>query len=664
MLTDSAIPVLTLLDGRYIAVGTLGSGGQGTVYRAHPVGRPGQFVAVKQLHRTATDAPGRRRFERECDALRRLDGTPNITPLLDAGVDASGRSHLVTPVYDATCADRLASLGPLSTRETLRIGMAVSSALAAAHRVGIVHRDVKPSNVFVAPGRPGDDDEYVLGDFGVVRFDGVRTITSSLALSLAFAAPETIEDGTSSPTSDLYSLGATLYTLLCGRHPIEITTVDVDGGAGLGSLVRRIASQRPAPLGRSDVPADLSRLLDDLLAKRPAQRPRSADEVFGRLAHIASGALSATSVPSHRSQVRRRGVRIAAGTAFAVAAGLVLAGAAERPSVLDPIESLASEIVAMDGSHTRSGTAASSSEPNLEESRARFDRTDDPVRRAAPTIAPSPSSVAPAANEETAASPSSTFVPAPPAAVDATPVESPAVQSPPLPPAADATGTGGAPTTVSAGPCGDARTVLCESLDAGLAAWSDETDPSVASVALVDGGTRVGPVLQWTPTDAPLPGQSWVQRSFALPEPSTLNVRASIRVDARTGATEWFANVLAVTDEADRRWNVDASPGPDGSVLLGLYYVDAAGNGQYAGSGVVVTADVWHCVELSVDTSSTVGAALRIDGTGTATIDRALPDALGLAHTLRLGSGWTSSAATAPTIAYDDIAVSAGRLAC
>lgn len=194
----------------------LGHGGFSTVYRAvqRSVGRE---VALKIDHRVLLDAEDRDRFFREVHAAGLVSGHPHVVDIHDAGLTDAGRPYLVMELCPAgSLADRLRRSGPLPLPEVLSIGVAIADALATAHRLGIVHRDVKPANVLV--DRYGQPE---LADFGLAaRYDPSSESPATLeVLTPAYAAPEMFLSGRPTPAADVYGLAATLYALLSGRPP-------------------------------------------------------------------------------------------------------------------------------------------------------------------------------------------------------------------------------------------------------------------------------------------------------------------------------------------------------------------------------------------------------------------------------------------------------------
>ena len=231
------------------------------------VGPDGRPVAIKRLalHGSALDmARARQRIAREAETLLRLDH-PNIVRLLEV-IDDGDDLILVMPyLAGGTLADQVRTHGPLSPDQVRLLAPPLLSALAAAHRQGVVHRDIKPANVlFDADGRP------YLADFGVAS---LRDATSGLTASgmmvgtPEFMAPEQARGEDATAASDVFSLGATLAFAATGSPPY--------GRGDPRVLVSRAAKGKMAPLPPS-IPADLRRRLDPLLDRQARRRPTAA----------------------------------------------------------------------------------------------------------------------------------------------------------------------------------------------------------------------------------------------------------------------------------------------------------------------------------------------------------------------------------------------------
>ncbi|MEV5409328.1 serine/threonine-protein kinase [Thermopolyspora sp. NPDC052614] len=270
---DTATP--RLLVGRYRLHSPLGQGGMGTVWRAtdellH------QDVAIKEVRLPpeldeSERAELRERMLREARAAARLRSHPSIVTVLDVVVD-DGRPWIIMELVRARSLHQMIrEHGPMPAPQVARIGLSLLDALSAAHRAGILHRDVKPSNVLITP-----EGGVVLTDFGIASLSGDATLTHTGGLtgSPGFIAPERLRGEGDRPESDLWSLGATLYTAVEGRAPYHR---------------ERLEAMFTAPLLYDPDPmrlaGPLSHVLSGLLDKDPARR-LSADEAAWHLRAI------------------------------------------------------------------------------------------------------------------------------------------------------------------------------------------------------------------------------------------------------------------------------------------------------------------------------------------------------------------------------------------
>lgn len=261
----------------------LGSGGFADVYlyRDTDLDRP---VAIKVLRSTIDDAETRDGFIAESKLMAKVSGHPYIVQIYSNGVAADGRPYLVMQYYSGESYGNRIRARTLSVAETLEVGVHVSSALEAAHRAGIVHRDVKPSNLLTDDyGKPG------LTDFGIAG----AVSDGSLGFSPPYAPPEVVMDETAGDArGDVFSLSATLYALLAGRSPFESSQGDNTRTA----VTARVLNDHPFPLGRDDVASTLERLLAQGLSKDPETRPSSA-LAFGRSLQAVQQSLQHTPTP-------------------------------------------------------------------------------------------------------------------------------------------------------------------------------------------------------------------------------------------------------------------------------------------------------------------------------------------------------------------------------
>lgn len=255
----------------------LGSGGYADVHLYNQA-RPRRQVAVKVLKDSGLSERARQRFTAEADAMAGLGDHPNIVQVFAADVAADGRPYLVMMYYSRPNLGERASRERLDVSEVLRIGVHIAGAVDTAHRAGILHRDIKPANILVnSYGQPG------LTDFGIAAELAAADDDEDLGVSVPWSPPEVLyASGTPSVSSDVYSLGATLWHLLVGRSPFEVS----GGDNSYYALMQRIRDIPVPGTGRADVPASLERLLKQALAKNPAARPASALDTARTLQQI------------------------------------------------------------------------------------------------------------------------------------------------------------------------------------------------------------------------------------------------------------------------------------------------------------------------------------------------------------------------------------------
>jgi eukaryotic-like serine/threonine-protein kinase len=253
-LPPPAVPGLTGLT-------VLARGGYATVYRAtqESVGRE---VAVKVENRAFSSERDQRRFLREARASGRMSSHPHVVDLFDAGMTPDGHPYLIMELCDGSYADRIKTL-PLSAGEAREVGMKIADALADAHALGVLHRDVKPANILIS--RFG---EPALADFGLAVLAETRDTSITLeVLTPAYAPREMFRAGTPpSPAADVYSLCATLYALLRGRPP----RWQDDRNPSLVTLLELF--ERPVP-DLPGVPAVLLEVLRSGMTNEPGARP-------------------------------------------------------------------------------------------------------------------------------------------------------------------------------------------------------------------------------------------------------------------------------------------------------------------------------------------------------------------------------------------------------
>jgi tRNA A-37 threonylcarbamoyl transferase component Bud32 len=244
---------------------TIGSGGFADVY-LYEQHLPRRRVAVKVLATDAFDDRAVERFRDEANLMAQLSTHPSIVTIHQAGIAESGQPYLVMEYCaQPTFGDRFRST-PISVTETLAVGVQLAGAVETAHRAGILHRDIKPANILVT-----DYHRPALADFGIAGTLGSAHAVD--ALSVPWAAPEVLTDEpTLRVSSDVYSLGATLYSLLAGRAPFELPGGDNSPEA----MGLRIRTESLPPIGRPDVPPAVEEAVAVALATTPSARYTSA----------------------------------------------------------------------------------------------------------------------------------------------------------------------------------------------------------------------------------------------------------------------------------------------------------------------------------------------------------------------------------------------------
>ncbi|HSF44213.1 MAG TPA: protein kinase [Thermoanaerobaculia bacterium] len=270
-----AVPVP--LSGRTIShfqIGEpLGGGGMGVVYQAEDT-RLGRPVALKFLApELVRDPASKARFLTEARAASALDH-PNLCTILEVGESEDGLLFLAMPRYDGESLERRIARGPLPVEEVLEVAAQVARGLAKAHQHGIVHRDVKPGNLFVTR-----DGMVKILDFGIAKLSGEAGPTRFGAVlgTPSYMAPEQTRGEEVDARTDVWSLGVVLYEMLAGRRPFV-------GGTGV-AVVHAVLHDAPEPLARlrPEVPVELDRIVCRMLAKDPKERYADAAEVLADL---------------------------------------------------------------------------------------------------------------------------------------------------------------------------------------------------------------------------------------------------------------------------------------------------------------------------------------------------------------------------------------------
>ena len=284
--------------GPYRLQRLIGRGGMGEVFQAYDVGQDREVAVKRLLSHMADDADFQKRFRRESRVAARLRN-PHVVPIHTYG-QIEGRLFLDMRLVDGCDLERLLlDEGRLPASRAVVIIGQVASALDSAHREGLVHRDVKPSNILLDRGS-GDEDFVYLADFGITRASSGRSqsLTASHVVvgSLQYMAPEQF-DGSAGTAADIYSLGCVLFQCLTGTPPFEVD--------GLPSLMKaHTDSVPPAPSQRCpDVPAAFDEVIERAMAKDPAERHASAADFAKDARSALARSTGGFSVPTPASGV-------------------------------------------------------------------------------------------------------------------------------------------------------------------------------------------------------------------------------------------------------------------------------------------------------------------------------------------------------------------------
>jgi len=255
--------------GRYQLVELLGRGGMGEVWRAYDT-TIGRVVALKVLPANlADDETFQERFRREARAAATLD-EPHIVPIYDFG-EIEGRLYVTMRLIDGRDMQHILAEGPMEPLRAVAIIEQIASALHAAHRTGLVHRDVKPSNILVA-----EDDFAYLIDFGIARTvadTSGLTETGKVIGTWAYLAPERLTDGVIEPQADIYALTCVLHECLTGSQPFPSNSLEQQIAAHLSK-----PPPRPSAL-RHELPAKVDPVIAKGMAKNPEERYSTTREL-------------------------------------------------------------------------------------------------------------------------------------------------------------------------------------------------------------------------------------------------------------------------------------------------------------------------------------------------------------------------------------------------
>ena len=311
------------LGGRYRLIELLGQGGMATIYRAHDA-QLGRDVAVKLLRpQYGRDPDFLARFRDEARSVAALSH-PNIVQVFDYGEDESGPYIVMELVEGDDLASIVRDTGPLPPRQAARISAEIAKALHAAHGRGIVHRDVKPSNVLVSR-----DGRVKVADFGIARAlaESQLTLPGTTLGSVHYFSPEQARGEPATPASDIYALGIVLFETLTGQRPFA-----GDGAAAVALARLQGPPPRPSDI-RSSVPPALDAVVARAMAREPEARFASAASMANALeAYLADRPDAALAAAGAGGAVAGAGA-VAASAAMPPVGGETVASAAARPNV-------------------------------------------------------------------------------------------------------------------------------------------------------------------------------------------------------------------------------------------------------------------------------------------------------------------------------------------
>jgi hypothetical protein len=300
----------------------IGRGGFGSVYRAVDADH-GREVAIKVLQGTLGDTE-RRRFDRERKTMGRLGGHPNIIPVHDSGYTDDDEAYLVMELATGgSLRQRLDTQGPIPWPEAVELVSAIADAVQVAHDQGVLHRDIKPDNILI-----DRFDNPRLSDFGIAAVASNATATTSMATTIAHAAPEILEGHKPSEAADIYALGSTFHNLVTGLPPFVRP-----GDESTATILARTLREPPPDIRRHGVPDAVARVAERALAKTPTDRQPSAGQLAADLRAATANQGPADPIPPGAPGAADRPGAAERGVPAAFVAGGGPAGVVVAPSV-------------------------------------------------------------------------------------------------------------------------------------------------------------------------------------------------------------------------------------------------------------------------------------------------------------------------------------------
>ncbi len=261
----------TMIGGRYVVEGLVGSGGMADVYKATDR-KLNRTVAIKVLKASySSDANFVSKFRAEAQSAAKLEH-PNIVNVYDVG-NQNGCYYIIMEfVSGITLKDYIARKGRLNYRETLSIAIQAARGIQAAHANNIIHRDIKPQNIIIS-----SDGKVKVTDFGIARAASEDTIHSDVMGSVHYSSPEQTRNGYVSNRSDIYSLGIVMYEMVTGRVPF-------DGESAVEVAIKHLQDEMPSPSTFApDLPISLEKIILKCTQKSADRRYDSIDSLLADL---------------------------------------------------------------------------------------------------------------------------------------------------------------------------------------------------------------------------------------------------------------------------------------------------------------------------------------------------------------------------------------------
>jgi serine/threonine protein kinase len=286
-----------VLVGRYEILEIVGSGANSRVARAHDP-MIGRIVAIKLLSQKLAKGEARQKFLQEARVIGQLSH-PSIITLHDMGIDeATSTPYLVLEYLDGQPLDRILEKGSIPLPRACSWIGDVATALAVAHRKGVIHGDVKPANIIIT-----SENRVKLTDFGMARLSSHETQDSPLLGTPAYWCPEQIMGKPQDARSDIFSLGVVLYEMITGKRPFD--------AENLQGVCARVLSSTPLPPSHanSSIPSHFDEIIAGCMTKDPGKRTSSADALATSLYPFARRK-SAAEVPAQSTTLRDRAARL------------------------------------------------------------------------------------------------------------------------------------------------------------------------------------------------------------------------------------------------------------------------------------------------------------------------------------------------------------------